>query len=70
MKTINSIEEIRNESSKISRTITNNRFAVIVLTPFSKTKQQYGVQFWTNEMIECGVSENSDKSKSTYCEKL
>lgn len=69
MKAINTINEVRAESSKISKN-GNGRTAVIVETPFSANKSIYGVQFWTVEMIDKQTAINTDKSISTFIQIL
>ena len=69
MKATNTIKEVRKSSLKITKE-SNGRIAVIVLTPYSARKADYGIQFWTPEMIENGTSKNSDNTVSTFIEKL
>ena len=68
MKTTNTIAEVRVSKNKLSAT--NGLFPVIVLTPYSAKKQQYGVQFWTPAMISIGTSVNTDGSVSKFIEIL
>lgn len=69
MKANNTIEQVRKESSKITKKV-NNLFAVIVLTQYSKSKFNYGIQYWSDEMISRKVSKNEDNTTSIYCELL
>lgn len=71
MKIDNSIKEIKDsiQNRNFSKTC-NGRIAVICLTPYEKNKATYGIQFWTDEMIEIGTSKNTDNSISTFIEKL
>ncbi len=69
MKLQDKIQEVRNESTKILKE-SNGRIAVITETPYTKTKSTYGVQFWTKEMIETGVSKNADNTVSKFIEIL
>ena len=68
MKTTNTIAEVRQGNNKL--TATNEMFPVIVLTPYSARKQQYGIQFWTAIMISKGTSVNTDGSVSKFVENL
>lgn len=69
MKIDNSIDEVRNSGSKLSKSL-NGRIPVIVLTIVSKDCSTYGIQFWTPEMIEVGNSKNTDNTISTFVENL
>lgn len=69
MKIDNSIEDIRYSHRKLAKN-PNGRIAVIVLTPYTKDRATYGVQFWTPQMIQNGKSENTDKTISEYIETL
>lgn len=69
MKSNNTINEVRESGLKITKEI-NGRIAVIVLTPYSARKSNYGIQFWTPQMIEIGTSKNTDNTTSTLIEKL
>ncbi len=69
MKSTNTIEEVKQSHKKLAN-MTGDRFAVIVTTNISKTKSQFGVQYWTKKMIEVGFSENTDKTISTFVELL
>lgn len=69
MKSTNTIAQVKSDSSKISKVI-NGRVAVIVSTIISARKSQYGVQFWTSEMISSGYSTNTDRTTSVYIENL
>ncbi len=69
MKTTNTIAEVRQSHSKLSKE-TNGRLAVIVLTDYSPRKQQYGVQYWTPEMIALGNSKNTDRTNSKFISNL
>ena len=46
----------------------SDRIPVIVTIPFSKRKQDLGVQFWTKEMISKGESLNTDNTVSKFVE--
>lgn len=67
MKSLNTIQEIKQSHSKISN-MTGDRFAVIVTSNISKTKSQFGVQYWTKKEIEIGFLTNTDKTISTFVE--
>ena len=69
MKAQNTIQEVRNSSTKISKE-SNGRTSVIVETPYSARKSVYGVQFWTREMIAAGVAKNTDNTVSRFVEIL
>lgn len=69
MKATNTINEVRESGLKLTKE-SNGRIAVIVLTPYSARKANYGIQFWTSEMIKLRYSKNTDNSISTYIEKL
>ena len=69
MKTNNTVNEVRNSGLKLTKE-SNGRIAVIVLTPYSARKANYGIQFWTPEMIEVGTSKNTDNTTSIFIEKL
>ena len=69
MKGQNTIQEVRNSSTKISKE-SNGRISVIVETPYSARKSVYGVQFWTKEMIEAGTAKNNDNTVSKFIEIL
>jgi hypothetical protein len=69
MKINNTIAEVRKSSSKISKN-SIDRIAVIVLIPYSARRADYGIQFWTPELIKTGVSINTDKTKSIFVEIL
>jgi hypothetical protein len=63
------LSELRKSSSKIPKT-NNGRIAVIVLTHYAANCANHGIQFWTPGMIELGVSQNTDRTISTFIEKL
>jgi len=65
----NTVEETRNDHAKVCKE-SNGRIAVIVSTPYIARKANYGVQFWTPEMIEAGKSVNTDRTISTFIENL
>ena len=67
MKTLNTIQEVKKSHSKISN-MTGDRFAVIVKTQISKTKEQFGVQYWTRKQIDMGVCQNTDNTDSSFVE--
>ena len=69
MKANNTVNEVRDSGLKLTKE-SNGRIAVIVLTPYSTRKANYGIQFWTPEMIEVGTSKNTDNTTSTFIEKL
>lgn len=69
MKIENTIKDVRFSALKLQKE-SNNRFAVIVLNTYSVNKAYYGIQFWSNEMIEIGTSNNSDNTLSKFIEKL
>jgi hypothetical protein len=69
MKTDNTIKEVRESGKKLFKN-GNNRIPVIVLTEYSKNKGTYGIQFWTNNMINIGTSVNTDKTISSFIEIL
>lgn len=69
MKIDNTIIEVRESSSKVSKTC-NGRIPIICLTPYEKNKAYYGIQFWTDEMIQIGTSRCTDNTISTFIEKL
>ena len=69
MKVQNTIQQVRNSSTKISKE-SNCRISVIVETPYSTIKSVYGVKFWTKEMIETGMSKNTDNTVSKFIEIL
>lgn len=70
MKYCNTIEEVREGDIKAKALNGNGRTAVIVETEFSPGVSNYGTQFWTDEMIKAGISKNTDKTISTFVEKL
>ena len=70
MKYSNTIEEVREGDIKAKALNGNGRTAVIVETEFSAGMSNYGTQFWTEEMIKAGASENTDRTKSKFVEKL
>ena len=70
MKYNNTIEEVREVDIKAKALNGNGRTAVIVETEFTPGGSNYGTQFWTDEMIKAGVSENTDKTISKLVEKL
>jgi len=69
MKANNTISETRQSGAKLTKE-SNGRTAVIVLTPYSARKANYGIQFWTPEMIAAGTAKNSDNTISTFIENL
>ena len=69
MITTNTIAEVRESHTKLSKEV-NGRTAVIVLSNYTARKQQYGVQYWTPEMIAVGQSKNTDNTKSIYISNL
>jgi hypothetical protein len=69
MKFTNTINQVREDSAAISKSV-NGRAAVIVATPSGARKASYGVQFWTNEMIQTGSAKNTDGTTSTFIEAL
>lgn len=71
MKANNTIQEVRNGAAKLQGATGNGgRIPVIVFTPYNKRKGDFGIQFWTPEMIQTGTSSNTDGSVSTYQENL
>jgi hypothetical protein len=70
MKIDNTIIEVRESCSKLSRLPVNGRIPIICLTPYEKNKAYYGIQFWTDEMIQIGTSRCTDNTISTFIEKL
>ncbi len=69
MKATNTISEVRESATKVTKKV-NGRIAVIVLTPYTKRKANYGIQFWTPEMIAAGTAQNTDSTTSTYIESI
>jgi len=69
MKINNTITEVRKSGNRLLKK-SNSRISVIVLTPYSTTNANYGIQFWTTEMIKIGTSINTDNTISTFIEKL
>ena len=59
------INEVREDHIKVCKA-SRDRIAVIVQTYISKQKFSLGVQFWTDTMIACGASQNTDKTISTF----
>ena len=70
MKYSNTIEEVREGDIKAKALNGNGRTAVIVETEFTPGISKYGTQFWTNEMIKAGISENTDRTTSIFAEIL
>ena len=66
--TIN-LQEIRNDHKKLNKT-NGNRHAVIVRTEYLPKKMNFGVQYWTNQMILEKIQTNTDNTISTFIEKL
>ena len=50
--------------------LVGDRLAVIAYTEYEKGKFVYGIQFWTQEMIDQGVSINTDRTESIFIEQL
>ena len=67
MRINNTINELRKCSVPKAN---NGRIAVVVLTPYMASRANYGIQFWTPEMIKIGTSQNTDNTISTFVEKL
>lgn len=57
------INEVREDHKNVSHVV-GDRVAVITQTFISKRKFTLGVQFWTNNMIDLGVSKNADLTVS------
>lgn len=67
MTTIRTSNELRQEmNNKVFSS--SLRIPVIVTIPFSKRKQDLGLQFWTKEMIANGNSINTDGTISKFVE--
>jgi len=69
MKTINTIQGVREDNAKAAGFL-NGRQAVIVTLPISARQFQYGVQFWTELQIVQKQVINSDNSISKFVEVL
>jgi hypothetical protein len=67
MTTTRTTEQLR-EDMNYKKLPSGDRIAVIVTVPFSKRKQDLGVQFWTKEMIQEGYSTNTDNTISKFVE--
>jgi hypothetical protein len=67
MKTLRTPQQVRESIN--NRTFLNlDKIPVIVTIPFSKRKQDLGVQFWTKKMINKGEVVNSDNTVSRFVE--
>lgn len=67
MTTLRTPQQVREGMNNKTFSI-SDRTPVIVTIPVSKRKQDLGVQFWTNEMIEKGESLNTDNTVSKFVE--
>ena len=67
----NTIQQVRNSSTKIKKGINGNgRIPVITMVEYEKDKFDYGIQFWTRKMIDTGVVKNNDNTVSKFIEIL
>lgn len=66
---INTKEQARKEGHGLPKE-TNGVIAVIVLTAIDAKLSKYGIQYWTLEEIEKGSIKNTDRTISTFVERL
>ena len=60
---------IQETHSNLPKTV-NGRTAVIVETTLRNGNVTKGVQYWSDEMINNGVSANTDNTQSRFIQKL
>lgn len=68
MITVRTPQQVREGANFKKFEKANDRIAVIVTIPFSKRKQDLGIQFWTEEMIREVSSKNADGTISKFVE--
>ena len=68
MNLVRTVDEMREGMNNKEFSLPNHLTAVVVSTPFTKTKADVGVQFWTEQKLADGFVMNSDGTRSDFIE--